>query len=77
MTDKKKDIVPMGSSLKICLVAEGAADCYPRFSPTMEWDTAAAHAIVVAAGKCISRYPDETPLTYNKEDLTNDWFIVH
>ncbi len=65
-----------GSSLKICLVAEGAADVYPRFAPTMEWDTAAGHAIARAAG--CSMYIPETnkELVYNKEDLHNPWFIV-
>jgi 3'(2'), 5'-bisphosphate nucleotidase len=66
----------MGSALKICLVAEGRADVYPRFGPTMEWDTAAAHAIANAAGKKVLRYGTGEELTYNKPDLRNDWFIV-
>ena len=65
-----------GSSLKICMVAEGTADIYPRFSPTMEWDTAAGHAIARAAGCEIYHADGKTPLTYNKEDLHNPWFIV-
>lgn len=65
-----------GSSIKICLVAEGAADVYPRFAPTMEWDTAAGHAIVRAAGKEIWHTDLQEPLRYNKEDLLNPWFIV-
>lgn len=65
-----------GSSIKICLVAEGAADVYPRFAPTMEWDTAAGHAIVRAAGKNIWHTDLQSPLQYNKEDLLNPWFIV-
>jgi len=69
------DIVSAGSSLKICLVAHGKADIYPRFGPTMEWDTAAGHAIVLGAGKQIVK-PDSTPLVYNKEDLHNPYFIV-
>lgn len=65
-----------GSSLKICLVAEGKADVYPRFAPTMEWDTAAGHAIVRAAGGEILQVQSGEPLRYNKEDLLNPWFIV-
>lgn len=65
-----------GSSLKICRVAEGTADVYPRFGPTMEWDTAAGHAIVRAAGGEIRHTDSPNPLTYNKEDLHNPWFIV-
>lgn len=69
-------LISIGSSIKICLVAEGTADLYPRFAPTMEWDTAAGHAIVKAAGKEIYREDGKTPLIYNKEDLRNPWFIV-
>ena len=65
-----------GSSLKFCMVAEGIADIYPRFAPTMEWDTAAGHAIATAAGCEVTRADDGTPLLYNKEDLHNPWFIV-
>lgn len=65
-----------GSSLKICAVAEGSADEYPRFAPTMEWDTAAGHAIIRAAGGHIYHTDGCTPLTYNKEDLHNPYFIV-
>ena len=65
-----------GSSLKICLVAEGKADVYPRFAPTMEWDTAAGHAIVRAAGGEIWQAEKHEPLQYNKENLLNPWFIV-
>lgn len=65
-----------GSSLKICAVAEGSADEYPRFAPTMEWDTAAGHAIVRCAGGNIYHTDGITPLTYNKEDLHNPFFIV-
>jgi len=50
-THKEKELVSIGSALKICLVAEGAADIYPRLRPTMEWDTAAAHAVVIEAGR--------------------------
>lgn len=65
-----------GSSLKLCLVAEGRADVYPRFGPTMEWDTAAAHAVVLEAGRKVTRHPSGEPLLYNKENLTNPWFLV-
>lgn len=70
------NIVSMGSSLKICLVAEGVADIYPRFAPTMEWDTAAGHAIAKAAGKEIYDHSTGKPTVYNKENLLNNWFIV-
>ncbi|MCD8261308.1 MAG: 3'(2'),5'-bisphosphate nucleotidase CysQ [Bacteroides sp.] len=70
------ELISVGSSLKICLVAEGEADLYPRFAPTMEWDTAAGHAIASAAGCEIYRTEDGEPLYYNKEDLLNPWFIV-
>jgi len=70
------DIVSMGSSLKICLVAEGVADIYPRFAPTMEWDTAAGHAIVSACGKHVIDHTTQKEMTYNKENLLNNWFVV-
>lgn len=70
------ETISIGSSLKICLVCEGAADTYPRFAPTMEWDTAAGHAIARAVGKEIFHVDRSTPLHYNKEDLLNPWFIV-
>ena len=69
-------LISSGSSLKICLVAEGAADVYPRFAPTMEWDTAAGDAIARAAGKEVVDAKTGKPLTYNKPDLHNPWFIV-
>lgn len=65
----------MGSSLKLCLVAEGQAHLYPRFGPTMEWDTGAAQAVVEAAGGSVADL-DGRPLKYNKEDLTNPCFMV-
>ncbi len=65
-----------GSSLKICLVAEGKADVYPRLAPTMEWDTAAGHAIAVAAGCTVLNAETAQPLTYNKENLLNPFFVV-
>ncbi len=65
----------MGSSLKLCLVAEGAADVYPRIGPTMEWDTGAAHAVVLGAGGQVLDLEGK-PLAYNKENLLNPYFIV-
>jgi len=77
-TDKEKELVSIGSSLKICLVAEGEADIYPRLGPTMEWDTGAAHAIVNEAGKSLKKYTNGKYLEhkYNKEGLVNWWFVV-
>ena len=69
------DVISMGSSLKLCLVAEGKAHLYPRLGPTMEWDTAAAHALVNAAGGQVLNLEKE-PLQYNKENLLNPNFIV-
>ena len=70
------DIVSKGSSLKFCLVAEGTADVYPRFAPTMEWDTAAGQAICEAVGLQVISKETDQPLLYNKENLLNPWFIV-
>jgi 3'(2'), 5'-bisphosphate nucleotidase len=67
--------ISMGSSLKFMLVAEGKAQIYPRFAPTMEWDTAAAQAIVEAAGGSVLNYPSLTKLKYNRENMLNNWFI--
>lgn len=73
---KPYQMVPMGSSLKICLVAEGKADIYPRLGPTSEWDTAAAHAVLNAAGGSITTLDGE-PLRYNqKESFLNPYFIA-
>jgi 3'(2'), 5'-bisphosphate nucleotidase len=69
-------ITRKGSSLKFCLLAEGTADIYPRFGPTMEWDTAAGHAIVKAAGKNIYHTDQQSEIHYNKENLMNPYFIV-
>jgi len=70
------DIVPMGSSLKFCVIAEGRADIYPRLGPTSEWDTAAAQAVVEQAGGKVLEL-DGKPLSYNaKEDILNPWFVV-
>jgi len=70
------DIISKGSSLKICMVAEGIANEYPRFGPTMEWDTAAGHAIANASGKKLWLTSLEKELSYNKKDLLNPFFIV-
>lgn len=78
-TDKQKELISIGSSLKICLVAEGEADIYPRLGPTMEWDTGAAHAIVSEAGKTLQKYTFEEGRAvhpYNKPNLLNGWFVV-
>jgi 3'(2'), 5'-bisphosphate nucleotidase len=68
--------ISKGSSLKLVMVAEGSADVYPRLAPTMEWDTAAADAIVREAGKMTFEHLKEKALFYNKENLLNPWFIV-
>ncbi len=75
-TPKPPHILSKGSSLKLCMVAEGTADVYPRFSPTMEWDTAAGDAICRAAGCEVVQYPSMKPMVYNKEELLNSWFVV-
>ncbi len=80
-TEKRKehgliDVVSIGSSLKLCMVAEGRADTYPRYAPTMEWDTGAGHAIVKYAGFSVKEYNTHNELIYNKEDLLNPWFLV-
>ncbi|MEZ5073034.1 MAG: inositol monophosphatase family protein [Bacteroidales bacterium] len=73
---REVELVSKGSSLKLCLVASGEADLYPRLGPTMEWDTAAAHAVARAAGKTVRRIPDGEELTYTKENLLNPFFVV-
>jgi len=70
------EFVSVGSSLKLCLIAEGRADLYPRFGPTMEWDTAAGHAIVEVSGGYVRESRSDLPLLYNKENLLNPWFIA-
>jgi 3'(2'), 5'-bisphosphate nucleotidase len=69
------EFIAMGSSLKFCLVAEGAADLYPRMGPTMEWDTAAAHCILDEAGGFITDL-DGNPMHYNKPELRNSGFLA-
>ena len=71
------EFISAGSSLKFCLVAEGRADIYPRFGPTMEWDTAAGQAVVEQAGGTVLREGSGEPLKYNKENLLNPWFVVN
>jgi 3'(2'), 5'-bisphosphate nucleotidase len=73
---KPVELKSKGSALKICMVAEGVADIYPRLAPTMEWDTAAGHAIIKFAGKEIIQFENNEPLVYNKENLLNPWFVV-
>ena len=72
-----RDIVAAGSSLKFCVVARGDADIYPRHGRTMEWDTAAGHAVLTAAGGTVTRL-DGTPLVYGKtqDGLANPYFIA-
>ena len=69
------DMTSIGSSLKFCLVATGAADLYPRLGTTMEWDTAAGHAVLAAAGGTVV-IGDGTPLVYGKSGFRNPWFIA-
>ena len=71
------NLISKGSSLKLCMVANGSADCYPRFAPTMEWDTGAAQIIVEEAGGSVVQYKTNVPLIYNKEDLLNPFFEVN
>jgi 3'(2'), 5'-bisphosphate nucleotidase len=70
--------VPVGSSFKLCVVAEGLAVLYPRLGPTMEWDTAAGHAVVEAAGGSVLEPNGEALVynKYNKENVLNPYFIV-
>jgi|TARA_Y100000034_G_C6780493_1_gene348829 3'(2'), 5'-bisphosphate nucleotidase len=70
------EFLSKGSSLKLCMIAEGIVDQYPRFAPTSEWDTAAGQAIVVASGGEVINWDTKEPLKYNKEDLTNAWFLA-
>jgi 3'(2'), 5'-bisphosphate nucleotidase len=73
---KEVEVISKGSSLKFCLVAEGNADFYPRFAPTMEWDTAAGQAICNAVGIDVISQETKESLLYNKENLLNPWFLV-
>jgi 3'(2'), 5'-bisphosphate nucleotidase len=73
---KQPALVSKGSSLKFMLLAEGLADVYPRYAPTMEWDTAAAHAVVKETGLKVLQHGRQEELVYNKEDLLNPYFLV-
>jgi len=70
------ELISAGSSLKICMVAEGRAQLYPRTGPTMEWDTAAGQAIAEAAGAEMVVFDTGEPMRYNKVNLLNPWFVV-
>lgn len=70
------EVISVGSSLKLCMVAEGKADAYPRYAPTMEWDTGAGHAIAKMAGFSVTQYRTGEAVVYNKENLLNPWFLV-
>ena len=70
------EFLSIGSSLKFCMIAEGEADIYPRFAPTMEWDTAAGQAICNAVGYNVISKETNKPLLYNKENLLNPWILV-
>ena len=70
------DIISVSSSIKFCSVAKGDADVYPRFAPTMEWDTAAGHAILLGAGGSVTLDDGVTPLLYGKKDYRNGNFIA-
>lgn len=72
-----KDSASAGSSLKFCLVATGEADLYPRVGRTMEWDTAAGHAVLAGAGGQVVRFDDHTALKYGKDGYANPFFIAH
>ena len=70
------EIISAGSALKLCLVAEGVADQYPRFAPTMECDSCAGHAIANCAGKSVIDYKTKSEMVYNRKNLVNNWFLV-
>jgi len=70
------NLISKGSSLKLCMVAEGTADCYPRFAPTMEWDTAAGQAVCEHAGFRVIDWVTKEKMRYNREKLLNNWFLV-
>ncbi len=72
----KVETISKGSSLKLCMVAEGVAQQYPRFAPTMEWDTAAGQAICAFAGKTVLDYKTKKEMLYNRKELLNNWFLV-
>ena len=69
------ELISKGSSLKLCMIAEGEAEVYPRYAPTMEWDIAAGHALVSASGGQVLHLNSNEEISYNKADLLNPWFI--
>jgi len=69
-------LISKGSSLKLCMVAQGTANCYPRFAPTMEWDTAAGQAICEHTGVEVIDWETKKNMLYNREELLNNWFLV-
>ncbi len=73
---KETNFISKGSSLKICMIAEGKADIYPRLGPTMEWDTAAGQAVAESAGASFINWKTLKRFNYNREELLNDWFVV-
>ena len=75
-THTEIDIISKGSSLKLCMIAEGKADIYPRFAPTMEWDIAAGHAIILMANGTVTVAESKEDVIYNKKNLLNSWFIA-
>lgn len=81
INEKKKkhgevNFISSGSALKFCLVAAGQAHCYPRFAPTMEWDTAAGQILVEEAGRTLIDCETKQRMRYNRENLRNNWFLV-
>ena len=70
------NLISKGSSLKLCMVAQGTANCYPRFAPTMEWDTAAGQAICEHAGFEVIDWETKKNMLYNRKELLNNWFLV-
>ena len=74
--EKNVEVISAGSALKLCLVAEGKANVYPRFAPTMEWDIAAGHAIINEAGKKVLMHNSQEELTYNRKNNVNGWFVA-
>ncbi len=74
--DNEVNFISAGSSLKFCLVAEGKAHYYPRFAPTMEWDTGAGQIIAEESGASVTIANTDQPLVYNKENLLNPYFLV-
>ena len=77
-TEKEKELISIGSSLKICLVAEGEADIYPRLGLTMEWDIGAANSVALEAGAQLNKYEngEYSQQYYNKKNLLNQQFVV-